>query len=109
MVYLITILAVSPALWALHILQVFFFFEALNADVSLLLVAGLTPIAILVGLLPISVAGMGTRDAALVGLFLPWVPAPTMVGIGLLMSTRYWLPSALGVFFLPRLLNRKAD
>jgi glycosyltransferase 2 family protein len=103
-----TIIAVSPALWVLHMIQIFYFFRALNSDVDFLLVMALTPIAILVGLLPLSVAGMGTRDAALVGLFLPWVPASTLVGVGLLLSTRYWIPSALGVFFLPRFLNERA-
>ena len=57
----------------------------------------------------LDLAGMGTRDAALVALFLPWVPPSTMVGVGLLVSTRYWIPSAFGVFLLPAFLRSKAD
>ncbi len=106
---LIAIVLASPLLWVLHTAQIYFFFRALNADVPFLLVLALTPVAILVGLLPLSIGGMGTRDAALVALFLPWVPPSTMVGVGLLVSTRYWIPSAFGVFLLPGFLRSKTD
>jgi uncharacterized protein (TIRG00374 family) len=70
------IVLASPLLWVLHMIQIFFFFRALNAEVPFALVLALTPVAILVGLLPLSIAGMGTRDAALVVLFLPWRIVP---------------------------------
>jgi glycosyltransferase 2 family protein len=103
------ILLSSVGLWILHMVQIYFFFLALNADVTFGQVAALAPVAILVGLLPITVGGMGTRDAALIALFLPWVEPSIMAGVGLLVSARYWIPALFGVFFLPGLLHGTAD
>jgi hypothetical protein len=64
--------------------------------VGIRLVFAYVPIAIFIGLLPITIGGMGTRDAALMALFAPYEGAALMAGIGLLCSTRYWLDSLLG-------------
>ena len=99
------IIFVSILLWVLNIIQIYLFFEAMNADVPLRAVFGLVPIAIFVGLLPVTLGGMGTRDAALILLFAPYAPAALMVGIGLLYSTRYWILSLVGLPFLMKYLS----
>jgi glycosyltransferase 2 family protein len=106
---LVAILFGSVGLWALHMAQIYYFFLALNADVTFGQVTALAPVAILVGLLPLTVGGMGTRDAALIALFQPWVEPSVMAGVGLLVSARYWIPALFGVFFLPSLLAETDD
>ncbi len=97
---LFTILFISVALWALHLIQIYFFFRTLGAGVNLVEIFGLVPAAILIGLIPITLGGMGTRDAALIYLFSSRFGYDTMAGIGLLVSTRYWVPSLVGLPFL---------
>jgi uncharacterized membrane protein YbhN (UPF0104 family) len=60
-------------------------------------IVGLVPAAIVVGLLPITVAGLGTRDVAMIVLFAPWAPAEMMAGIALLSHLRYILPGLAGL------------
>jgi hypothetical protein len=50
-------------------------------------------------LLPLPLGGMGTRDAALIFLFVPYENAVVMASIGLLCSLRYWLDSLVGLPF----------
>jgi len=63
---LAVILAVSIFLWFLHLLQFYFAFLAIRAEVPWPQIFGLVPMAIFVGMLPITVAGIGSRDAALI-------------------------------------------
>ena len=99
------VLFLSLFLWFLHLFQIFLFFKAMRLDISIQLIFGLVPIAIFLGLMPLTLGGMGTRDAALIFLFAPYAPAAQMAGVGLLVSTRYWIPSLVGVPFLLRYLR----
>jgi glycosyltransferase 2 family protein len=97
------ILGSSFLIWLLHLLQIACFFESVGADVTLLQVLAIMPIAIFAGLLPISLAGIGVRDWAIVALFLsPTNPAPLLAGVGLLVSLRYVVPASCGLPFVPR-------
>lgn len=97
----------SLFLWCLHLAQIYLFFIALNASVPIMLVFALVPAAILVGLLPVTIGGMGTRDSALIFLFAPYAPAELMAGVGILTHTRYWIPSLIGLSFLNEFTKRK--
>ncbi len=97
---LIFIIVISVALWAFHLVQIYFFFLTLGTDVKLIDVFGLVPAAILIGLLPLTIGGMGTRDAALIYLFSDKFGYETMAAVGILVSTRYWVPSLVGLPFL---------
>ncbi|UCG11265.1 MAG: flippase-like domain-containing protein [Deltaproteobacteria bacterium] len=94
------IVALSVLLWGLHLLQIYLFFPSLNHSVPLTPALTLIPLAILVGLLPITIGGMGTRDSALIVLFAPYANSALMAGVGLLCSMRYWVDTLLGVPFL---------
>lgn len=101
--------AVSVGLWFLHLAQIWLFTVALREAVPFGANLGLAPLAILAGLLPLTFAGVGTRDAALVFFYAPWMPAPAAAALGLLCTTRYLLPAAAGLPLLPRyLLARRA-
>ena len=63
------------------------------------------PLAMFVGLLPISLFGVGTRDAAIIYLFSAYHPAEVMAGVGLYVSLRYFVPAAAGLPFLQHYLS----
>ncbi len=90
--------------WFLSIWQVQFFFSAYGIDVPLAHVCAALPVAIFVGLLPITVAGMGTRDKAIMVLFAPFAPESICLSVGILYSIcGYILPSLAGLPFLKSL------
>ncbi len=95
-----TVVLSSLALWVVHLVQLWLFARALGADVSLVAMAGLAPLAILAGLLPFTLAGIGTRDAALVFFFAPLMAPATAAALGLLTTLRYVVPALLGIPFL---------
>ena len=89
----------SIFIWFLHLLQIWMFILALNAWVPFLTNLALSPLAILAGLMPLTFAGVGTRDAALVLFYGPYFNAPTAAALGLLCTARYVLPAIGGLPF----------
>lgn len=97
---LLGVLAASLVLWALHLLQFQLAAWAAGATADPALLASRIPMAIFVGLLPISFAGIGTRDAALLYLLAPATGEPVALALGAFATLRYLVPAAAGVFFL---------
>ncbi len=89
----------SVFIWFLHLLQIWMFILALKAWAPFLANLALSPLAILAGLLPLTFAGVGTRDAALVLFYAPYFAAPTAAALGLLCTARYLLPALGGLPF----------
>ena len=89
----------SVAIWFLHLLQIWMFILALRAFTPFLANLALSPLAIFAGLLPLTFAGVGTRDAALVFFYAPYFDAPTAAALGLLCTARYILPALGGLPF----------
>ncbi len=89
-------LLLSVLLWALHVGQIYVFYRAVaGSDPAPLAAVFLrVPIAIFVGLLPITLAGIGTRDGALVALIAPHAVAAL---VGLFSTLRYVVMALLGV------------
>jgi glycosyltransferase 2 family protein len=102
---LLTVSATSVFIWFLHLLQIWFFIVALRASVPLLTSLALSPLAILAGLLPLTFAGVGTRDAALIAFYGPYFPAATGAALGVLCTSRYLMPAIGGLPFLNRYLG----
>jgi uncharacterized protein (TIRG00374 family) len=94
----------SIFIWFLHLLQIWFFILALKAWVPFMTNLALSPLAILAGLLPLTFAGVGTRDAALVLFYQPYFAATTAAALGLLCTSRYFLPALGGLPFLSQYL-----
>ena len=103
---LFIIATTSIFIWLLHLLQIWFFILALNAWVNPITNLALSPLAILAGLLPLTFAGVGTRDAALIMLYQPYFSAATGAALGLLCTSRYLLPAIGGFPFLSQYLTR---
>ncbi len=105
-VQLICVAATSVFIWFLHLLQIWMFILALRAWTPFLTSLALSPLAILAGLLPLTFAGVGTRDAALVFFYKPFFPAVTAAALGLLCTARYLLPAIGGAPFAGEYFHR---
>ncbi|HAG85855.1 MAG TPA: lysylphosphatidylglycerol synthetase [Cyanobacteria bacterium UBA12227] len=101
---LFKITGTSIFIWFLHLLQIWFFILALKAWTPFLVNLALSPLAILAGLLPLTFAGVGTRDAALVLFYQPYFDPATAAALGLLCTSRYLLPAIGGLPFLGQFL-----
>lgn len=102
---LLPILFYGAILWLSPILTAKFFFLGLGVSVPLLYVAAAFPLAIFVSLLPITIAGMGTRDSAIIYLFSQFASTPVCLGVGLLYSLfAYWFLALLGLPFMKKML-----
>ena len=102
---LLRITLTSIVIWFFHLLQIWFFILALRASTPFLANLALSPLAILAGLLPLTFAGVGTRDAALILFYQPYFSAATGAALGLLCTSRYLLPAIGGLPFLGQYLS----
>lgn len=90
----------SIGIWFLHLLQIWLFTLALRVEVPFLASMALSPLALLAGLLPLTFAGIGTRDAALVFFFAPFMEPANAAALGVLCTMRYLLPALGGLPFI---------
>jgi hypothetical protein len=102
--FLITVTSIF--LWFLHLFQIWLFTLALKAWTPFLANLALAPLAILAGLLPLTFAGIGTRDTALVFFYNSYLDAPTAAALGLLCTSRYFIPAVAGLPFMGRYLAK---
>jgi len=102
---LFKVAATSVFIWFLHLLQIWMFILALKAWTPFLTNLALAPLSILAGLLPLTFAGVGTRDAALVMFYEPYFPAATAAALGVLCTGRYLLPALGGLPFISQYIN----
>lgn len=104
---------VSVGIWFLHLLQIWLFVLALRGQVPLVANLALAPLAILAGLLPLTMAGIGPRDAALIYFYHPYLSGAAGAALGLLCTMRYVLPALAGAVvvnrYLPGLRAARAD
>ena len=75
-------------------------------DAPYAFIASAMPVAIFVGLLPVTLGGMGTRDAAMLVLFADYGDPAQILAAGLLYSLlSYWVLGVLGLPFARRALG----
>ena len=101
---LILITITSIFIWFLHLLQIWLFIIALKASAPFIISIALSPLSILAGLLPLTFAGVGTRDAALIYFYQPYFNEATGAALGWLCTSRYFLPAIIGLPFLGQML-----
>jgi uncharacterized protein (TIRG00374 family) len=87
----------SLLLWLTHLTQLWLFTVALSVQIPFAVCASLAAIALMAGQLPLTIAGLGTRDVALVVLLSRYMPAETAAAMGVLVSTRNFLPPLMGL------------
>ncbi len=87
--------------WLTNVFAVWCFYNAFSLTVPFTAILTYLPISIFIGLLPVTVAGMGTRDAALIQFFANYAGSAQSLGVGILYSlSAYWLPVVAGLFFI---------
>ena len=96
----------SVVIWILHLTQIYCFFRSVHVASSVGQFLAMTPLAIFIGLIPISIAGFGTRDHAFVVLF-PQAGAAAMASASMYVNLRYILPALVGLPFVNRSLALK--
>jgi hypothetical protein len=96
----------SLALWTLHLAQIDGFLKSAGVFSAGDATLARVPLAIFAGLLPVSLWGLGTRDAALIFLFRGEALPATMAVVGMLTALRYLVPGAAGILFLTGWLRR---
>ena len=100
------ILSYSLLIWFISIIQTLTFFYALGTNTPLLFTMANIPIAIFIGLVPVTLGGMGTRDAAIIFLFSEFATPEKLLGVGILFSIfRYWLVSLIGIPFMRKMMK----
>jgi len=93
------LVGLSVLVWILHILQLALFFPLLKHPIPLGPALTLLPLAVLVGMLPLTVGGMGTRDSAILALFASYADTTVLAAVALLCSVRHWTDTLMGVPF----------
>ena len=87
----------SLALWLAHLFQLWLFTVALSLRITFTVSASLSAVALMVGQLPFTFAGLGARDVALVVLLARYSTPEVAAAMGVLISTRSLLPPLLGM------------
>lgn len=95
---------VSLGIWLLHLVQTWLFVAALGTWMPLLDNLALAPLAILAGLVPLTFAGVGTRDAAVILLYGAYLSPAAGAALGVLFTARYLIPALAGLPFVHRYL-----
>ena len=90
---------VSLLIWGGHLAQFWLFAQGLGR-VPFLDNMAFATLAILAGLLPFTMAGVGTRDAAIVLLYAPYLSAGSAAVLGVLATLRYLVPAIAGLPFM---------
>ena len=92
--------------WSLTMILVSVLFAGVGAPLDIATIATAMPLAIFAGLLPITLGGFVTREAALVALLAGQAAAPDAFAAGLLYSLyTYVLLGGFGLFFTRRALG----
>ncbi|MDJ0569747.1 MAG: lysylphosphatidylglycerol synthase transmembrane domain-containing protein [Pleurocapsa sp. MO_192.B19] len=102
---LLLITSTSIFIWFLHLLQIWLFILALKAFTPFIVSLALSPLSILAGLLPLTFAGIGTRDAAIIYFYQDYFNQATGAALGLLCTSRYFIPALIGLPFLGQMLG----
>lgn len=87
----------SLLLWLAHLFQIWLFTVALSLSVPFTVCASLSAIALMAGQLPLTLAGLGTRDVALVVLLASYMAPESAAAMGVLISTRNFIPPLIGI------------
>ncbi len=102
-----SVILISVGVWALHLAQFWLFAQALDAGVPFIDNMAFATLSILVGLLPFTMAGIGTRDAAIIFFYGAYLDPAAGAVLGVLATTRYLLPAVAGLPFVRDYWDRR--
>jgi uncharacterized membrane protein YbhN (UPF0104 family) len=87
------VLLLSVVLWFVSCAQIWLFARAVGIPVPFWVSVNLAAIALIAGLAPLTVAGLGARDVAFVVLLARYATPEAAAAVGILASTRLFLPA----------------
>ena len=94
------VIAMSVLLWAGHLTQFWLLAHALSARIPFIDNMAFATLSILVGLIPFTLGGIGTRDAAIIFFYRAWLWPNQGALLGVLATVRYLIPAIAGLPFL---------
>lgn len=104
--YLAFVFFISVGKWFLTFVLTKALFSAIGIDVPLVYALSAMPVAIVAGLLPVTLGGMGIREGAMMVLFADYAAPEQILAVGLLYTfLGYWLFSFPGLIFTKRVLG----
>lgn len=103
------IVSYSLVLWLTHLIQLWLFTRALSVPVPFAVGASLSALALMVGQVPFTIAGLGARDVALVVLLARYMTPESAAAMGVLISTRGLLPPLMGLPIMRRYLSSAVE
>jgi hypothetical protein len=96
---LLLIAVITVIIWLNILIHIKLSFLAFNADVPFISILTIQPVAIFVGLLPITFSGIGAREPAMIFLYSKLVAIPTALTVGLVYS--FVAQILISIFCLP--------
>src|SRR3989344_5436100 len=88
----------SCANWTVSMFQVYWLFKTVGSVVPFSAVFAFHPLSTFAGLIPISIAGIGTRDSAIIYFFRNFVAPEQSLAVGILYGVQaYWIFGILGI------------
>jgi len=89
----------SLILWLLQVFQFYVIFLMLGVTISLVYTYAGSCLSLFAGVIPISIAGMGTRDAVIIGFFNQLAAYELLASVGILSLLRIIIPALIGIPF----------
>jgi uncharacterized membrane protein YbhN (UPF0104 family) len=106
---LLAAVAIALVLWGLHFLQFSLVHRAAGGAAPEAALWRAVPMAIFLGLVPVTFAGIGTRDAALVYFLAAPAGEGVALALGAFSTLRYLLPGLAGLPFLAALRRARRE
>jgi uncharacterized protein (TIRG00374 family) len=103
------VVSFSVALWLTHLIQIWVFTLALSTRVPFTVAASLSAVALMAGQVPFTIAGLGARDVVLVVLLASYMTPESAAAMGVLMSTRNFLPPLMGLPIVRKYLSSAVE
>lgn len=96
------VVGMSLLVWLVNLLQVYLLFACLDVMMPVGSFMLAVPAALLVGMLPITINGMGTRDVVLVWMLHGVADPARVAAVAMLVSARLWILCLAGLPFFRR-------
>ena len=92
--------------WTATIYKTKLLFSGVGADIPAGFISAALPLVIFIGLIPVTFAGMGTRDSAMILLFSAYATREQSLSVSLLYTfLGYWFLSVIGIPFIKKSLK----
>jgi len=99
--------------WLGTFIQFYLIYLSIGTKLPLLFICLTLPLTLFIGILPLTIAGMGTRDSAIIYFFSGYASINSNLSAGIIYSlTSYWLLAVIGlpfVKYLTKELKQKDD